>query len=37
MDEGRAAEVVYLRFSEAFDTVSVNIVIEKLTKYVFDK
>ena len=31
LDEGRAADVVYLNFCKAFDTVSCN--IDKLTKY----
>ena len=37
MDEGRAADVVYLEFSEALDTVFVSIITVKLTKYEFDK
>ncbi|PKU29150.1 rna-directed dna polymerase from mobile element jockey- hypothetical protein [Limosa lapponica baueri] len=32
LDEGRAADVIYLDFSEAFDTVSHNILIRKLRK-----
>jgi len=32
VDEGRAVDVVYLNFSKAFDTVSHNILIEKLRK-----
>jgi len=32
VDEGRAVDVVYLDFSEAFDTVSHNIFIDKLGK-----
>ena len=37
VDEGRAGDVVYLNFSRAFNTVSRNILTEKLTKYRLDK
>lgn len=37
MDKGRVADVIYLKFSEALNTVSVNSIIEKLIKYVFGK
>jgi len=33
VDEGRAIDAVYLDFSKAFDTVSLNILIRKLRKY----
>jgi len=33
MVKRRAVEVVYLDFSKAFDSVSRNIIIDKLTKY----
>lgn len=33
----RAVHVIYLNFSKAFDIVSHNILIEKLTKYGLDK
>lgn len=36
-DEERRADVVYLNFSRAFDTVSDYILIDKLMKYVLDK
>ncbi|PKU33606.1 rna-directed dna polymerase from mobile element jockey-like [Limosa lapponica baueri] len=37
LDEGRAADVIYLDFSKAFDTVFHNIVIRKLRKYGLDE
>ncbi|PKU41823.1 rna-directed dna polymerase from mobile element jockey-like [Limosa lapponica baueri] len=37
LDEGRAADVIYLDFSKAFDAVSHNILIRKLRKYGLDK
>jgi len=37
VDEGRAADVVYLNFSKAFDTVSHNILLGKLRKCGLDE
>ena len=37
VDEGRAVDVVYLNFSEAFDTVSHSLLLEKLMRYGLDK
>jgi len=37
VDEGRAVDVVYLNFSKAFDTVSHNILLEKLRKCGLDE
>ena len=37
VDEGRATDIVYLNFSTAFDVVSHNILIDKLTKYGLEK
>ena len=37
VDERIAADVVYLSLSEVFDSVSHNIIIDKLTKYRLDK
>ena len=37
VDEGRAADIVYLDFSKAFNTVSDKIIIEKLRKYGLDQ
>ena len=37
VDEGRAVAVVYLGFSKAFNTVSHNIFIDKLLKYMLDE
>ena len=37
MDKGRAADVVYLDFSKAFDTVSHGIVLEKLAAHGLDR
>ena len=37
VDEGKAVDVIYLDFSEAFDIVSHNILVKKLLKYGLDK
>jgi len=37
VDEGRAADVVYLNFNKAFDTVSHNILLGKLRKHGLDE
>ncbi|PKU32883.1 protein hook hypothetical protein [Limosa lapponica baueri] len=37
MDEGQAISVVFLYFSKAFDIVSLNILVETLTKYRLEK
>ncbi|GAB0208209.1 mitochondrial enolase superfamily member 1 [Grus japonensis] len=37
VDEGRAVDIVYLDFKQAFDTVSHSILIEKLMKYMLDE
>ena len=37
IDEGRAVDVVYLDFSKVFDTVSHNILIDKLRKCGLDE
>lgn len=37
MNETRAVGVVYIDFSKGFDSISHNIVIDKLTKYRLDK
>ncbi|KAK4818417.1 hypothetical protein QYF61_012951 [Mycteria americana] len=37
VDEGGAVDIVYLGFSQAVDTVSHNMLIEKLMKYGLDK
>jgi len=34
VDEGKAVDVIYLDFSKVFDTVSHNIVLEKLASHV---
>lgn len=37
VNEGRAADVFYLNFTKAVDTVSHNILADKLMKYWLDK
>lgn len=37
VDEGRAADALYLDFSKAFNAVSYNILIDKLTKCGLDQ
>ena len=37
VDEGKPVDVVYLDFSKAFDTVSDNILLEKLTSHGLDR
>lgn len=37
VDEGRAADVVYLDFSKTFNSVSLKILLEKLMKYSLDE
>ncbi|GAB0205952.1 mitochondrial enolase superfamily member 1 [Grus japonensis] len=37
VDEGKAADVVYLDFSKAFDTISHNILLEKLAAHSLDR
>ena len=37
VDEERAADVVYLDFSKAFDIIAYNIIIGGLTKYRLDR
>ena len=37
VDEGKAVDVVYLDFSKAFDTISHNILLEKLAAHGLDR
>ena len=37
VDEGKAVDIVYLDFSKAFDTVSLGILLEKLTAHGLDR
>ena len=37
VDEGKAVDVIYLDFSRAFDTVSHNILLEKLVAHGLDR
>jgi len=37
VDEGRAVDIVYLDFRTAFDTITQQILIEKLIKYGLDE
>ena len=36
VDKGRASDVIYMNFSESFDTVLYNILLSKLKRYGFD-